>query len=557
MRRPLGADVPHLDALRSRRWRGVALVLAGATSAEPAGVHGAVVAAQQLVRRAPPPTLLLLTAGTQRPVALAAPAPLSAAAHGGACGVARVLALEHPSTRVVAADAGGGATDAAAVRGVARAALALAAGGGDGANFESELAWCGGGAHAARLRRRETVDGARVGGGGRGGGGWASCGGGACVVSGGLGGLGLRAAAEAAAGGARALVLSSRSGRVARGGQGLDEQLRAVRSARGCAVRVIACDVGEAASVRALLGAAASSGHALRAVMHAAGVGAALLVGNMHHGVVDAVVRPKAAAAWHVHRGVAASCVSPLLLFSSVAAAFGNAGQAGYAAANAYLDALARGRRAHGLAARSAQLPLVGGAGMGAAAFGARQQRYRGMAAIALDEYAASVRVLLARPEAGGGLALTVRAVLPGAAAALLDAVPGAAAASKLFADVAVAADAADGASSVARCAEDERVGCVGGAAAAFVARVARRGGGGARGALADGRRRRRRRNAADGGGRRLARGDRACEPAASADGARAVADARLRAPDAARDRHAPQRARGRRRRRRRGGGGG
>ena len=376
--------------------------------------------------------------------------PLSAAAHGGACGVARVLALEHPSTRVVAADAGGGATDAAAVRGVAHAALALAAGGGDGANFESELAWCGGGAHAARLRRRETVDGARVGGGGRGGGGWASCGGGACVVSGGLGGLGLRAAAEAAAGGARALVLSSRSGRVARGGQGLDEQLRAVRSARGCAVRVIACDVGEAASARALLGAAASSGHALRAVMHAAGVGAALLVGNMHHGVVDAVVRPKAAAAWHVHRGVAASCVSPLLLFSSVAAAFGNAGQAGYAAANAYLDALARGRRAHGLAARSAQLPLVGGAGMGAAAFGGRQQRYRGMAAIALDEYAASVRVLLARPEAGGGLALTVRAVLPGAAAALLDAVPGAAAASKLFADVAVAADAADGASSVA-----------------------------------------------------------------------------------------------------------
>ena len=140
-----------------------------------------------------------------------------------------------------------------------------------------------------------------------------------------------RAAAEAAAGGARALVLSSRSGRVARGGQGLDEQLRAVRSARGCAVRVIACDVGEAASARALLGAAASSGHALRAVMHAAGVLRDKMLANAPHHGVDAVVRPKAAAAWHVHRGVAASCVSPLLLFSSVAAAFGNAGQAGYA----------------------------------------------------------------------------------------------------------------------------------------------------------------------------------------------------------------------------------
>ena len=47
-------------------------------------------------RRAPPPALLLLTAGTQRPVALAAPAPLRSAAHGGTCGVARVLALVAP-----------------------------------------------------------------------------------------------------------------------------------------------------------------------------------------------------------------------------------------------------------------------------------------------------------------------------------------------------------------------------------------------------------------------------------------------------------------------------
>ena len=91
---------------------------------------------------------------------------------------------------------------------------------------------------------------------------------------------------------------------------------------------------------------------------------------------VCAVFEPKALGASHVHAMVACTALEAFGLFSSVASTFGNVGQANYAAANAYLDALARGRRAHGLAARSAQLPLVGGAGMGAAAFGGRQQRY-------------------------------------------------------------------------------------------------------------------------------------------------------------------------------------
>ena len=187
-----------------------------------------------------------------------------------------------------------------------------------------------------------------------------------------------------------------------------------MRSARGCAVRVIACDVGEAASARAL----ARRRRAATPSAPSCTPRAVTPARNMHARAGPRRRRRRGGArrrrgGWQrALRGVAARRVRAAR--SAVAAAFApTPARWGLArAANAYLDALARGRRAHGLAARSAQLPLVGGAGMGAAACGGRQQRYRGMAAIALDEYAASVRVLLARPEAGGGLALTVRAAL-------------------------------------------------------------------------------------------------------------------------------------------------
>ena len=79
-----------------------------------------------------------------------------------------------------------------------------------------------------------------------------------------------------------------------------------------------------------------------------------------------------------------------------MAAAFGNVGQGSYSVANVCLDALAHTRRVHGVAATSMQLPLVTGAGMGAAAYDERQARFRGMSAVTLDEYAACLQVMLA-----------------------------------------------------------------------------------------------------------------------------------------------------------------
>ena len=78
-----------------------------------------------------------------------------------------------------------------------------------------------------------------------------------------------------------------------------------------------------------------------------------------------------------------------------MAALRGSAGQANYAAGNASLDSLARGRGAAGLAVSFVQLPLVGGAGIGAAAFDERQMRYKGMAAISLEQYASCLGSVL------------------------------------------------------------------------------------------------------------------------------------------------------------------
>nr|QEO74739.1 short-chain dehydrogenase/reductase SDR [uncultured bacterium] len=158
---------------------------------------------------------------------------------------------------------------------------------------------------------------------------------GTVLITGGTGTLGgLLAKHLVTAYGVRDLVLTSRRGEA--------PELAAELTALGAHVTIAACDAADRTSLAALLDQIGS----LAAVVHAAGVLDDGVITSLTPERLDTVLRPKVTAALHLHELVPSV---PLILFSSVAGVFGASGQANYAAANAFLDALAQHRHARGL----------------------------------------------------------------------------------------------------------------------------------------------------------------------------------------------------------------
>ncbi|MER5757639.1 beta-ketoacyl reductase, partial [Streptomyces sp. NPDC002088] len=141
-------------------------------------------------------------------------------------------------------------------------------------------------------------------------------------------------------------LLISRRGAADAGLVSVAEELRGL----GAVVEVAACDVADLEALAGVVG-GLPAGFPLSGVVHAAGVLDDATVENLTSGALARVLRPKVVGAWNLHR--LAGDVAAFVVFSSVAGTLGTAGQANYAAANVFLDALVAWRRGSGLSGTS------------------------------------------------------------------------------------------------------------------------------------------------------------------------------------------------------------
>ncbi|MER7420262.1 type I polyketide synthase [Micromonospora peucetia] len=214
---------------------------------------------------------------------------------------------------------------------------------------------------------------------------------GTVLVTGGTGALGSRVAEWAVGVGAEHVVLTSRQGERASGAAELVERLRG----SGARVTVAACDVADRDALAGLL---AELGEPVRAVVHAAGAAQSTPLAEMTADELAHVLRAKVDGAANLDELLPDDGLDAFVVFSSIAGVWGSAGQAGYAAANAYLDGLVARRRGRGAVGTAVAWGPWAGAGM---AHGEQQEQLgrRGLPALAPELAVAALQAALDRDD--------------------------------------------------------------------------------------------------------------------------------------------------------------
>jgi acyl transferase domain-containing protein/surfactin synthase thioesterase subunit/acyl carrier protein len=165
------------------------------------------------------------------------------------------------------------------------------------------------------------------------------------LITGGLGALGLEVAGWLAdRHGVKHIALASRRGE-------RDPAAAATRrafAARGVAIDILAADVTDARAVADAIARLRQSPHAIKGVFHCAGLLDDGILLQMDWPKFQRVMAPKVEGAWLLHQLTRDLALDHFVLFSSILSLIGSAGQANYAAANAFLDALADRRRREG-----------------------------------------------------------------------------------------------------------------------------------------------------------------------------------------------------------------
>ncbi|MDQ2906938.1 MAG: SDR family oxidoreductase [Chloroflexota bacterium] len=189
------------------------------------------------------------------------------------------------------------------------------------------------------------------------------------AIAGGLGGLGGIIAEWMAQQGVRHIAL------IGRNADPGSDRVRALEQT-GIQVLAIQADVSQSADVVRVLNKIEATMPPLRGIIHSAGVLDDGLLLQQDWARFERVLAPKVEGAWNLHSLTQTHSVDFFVCFSSTASLFGSPGQGSYAAANAFLDALAHYRQAHGLPSLTINWGLWDTVGMAATVNARSRQRW-------------------------------------------------------------------------------------------------------------------------------------------------------------------------------------